>query len=150
MCVLTGAAGVGKTALAVHWVHRVAEQFPDGQLYVNLRRFDLGGSVMDPAEAIRSFLDALNVAPDQFPSGLDAQAGPCPTQPRFGNIPVDIDDDGTAIGWFGGRPGQTCGAGPYRRSLARTDFTSRTGTLALMCAGVLSEPNRSVFRDAER
>jgi hypothetical protein len=30
-----------------------------------------------------------------------------PNQPRFGNIPVDIDDDGTMIGWFGGRPGQT-------------------------------------------
>src|SRR5690606_32517685 len=37
---LTGTAGVGKTALAVHWAHRVRQAFPDGQLYVNLRGYD--------------------------------------------------------------------------------------------------------------
>ncbi|SDZ50880.1 DNA-binding transcriptional activator of the SARP family [Asanoa ishikariensis] len=71
---LSGTAGIGKTALALHWAHRVAAQFPDGQLYVNLRGFDAGGSVLDPAAALRSFLDALNVPAHRIPATLDDQA----------------------------------------------------------------------------
>src|SRR5262249_1661104 len=69
-----GTAGVGKTALAVYWAHRVTDRFPDGQLYVNLRGFDPGGSVMAPVEAVRRFLDALGVPPERIPVDLDAQA----------------------------------------------------------------------------
>ncbi|MCX4902843.1 BTAD domain-containing putative transcriptional regulator [Streptomyces sp. NBC_00878] len=69
-----GMAGVGKTALAVHWAHQVADRFPDGQLYVDLRGFHPSGTVMSPAEAIRSFLDALGVPAQRVPAGLDAQA----------------------------------------------------------------------------
>ncbi|MGI5214683.1 tetratricopeptide repeat protein [Plantactinospora sp. CA-290183] len=68
-----GTAGVGKTALAVHWAHTVANEFPDGQLYVNLRGFDPAGRVTTPAEAVRGLLDALGVPPERVPSTLDAQ-----------------------------------------------------------------------------
>jgi DNA-binding SARP family transcriptional activator/Tfp pilus assembly protein PilF len=71
---IAGTAGVGKTALAVHWAHRISEEFPDGQLYVNLRGFDPTGSAMKPAEAIRGFLDAFGVSPQQLPTSLQAQA----------------------------------------------------------------------------
>jgi tetratricopeptide (TPR) repeat protein len=71
---VSGTAGVGKTALAVYWAHQVADRFPDGQLYVNLRGFDPTGAVMDPAEAVRRFLDALGVPPERVPADLDAQA----------------------------------------------------------------------------
>jgi DNA-binding SARP family transcriptional activator/Tfp pilus assembly protein PilF len=71
---ITGTAGVGKTALAVHWAHRVSERFPDGQLYVNLRGFDPTGSAMKPAEAIRGFLDALGITPQHLPASLEDQA----------------------------------------------------------------------------
>ncbi|GAA3084131.1 AfsR/SARP family transcriptional regulator [Streptosporangium carneum] len=71
---LAGTAGVGKTALAVHWAHQVRHRFPDGQLYVNLRGFDPSGSMMDPAEALRGFLDALQVTPQRIPIGVDAQS----------------------------------------------------------------------------
>src|SRR5262249_25160738 len=69
-----GTAGGGKTALAVYWAHRVADRFPDGQLYVNLRGVDQGGQVMAPAARVRRFLDALVVPPERIPVDLDAQA----------------------------------------------------------------------------
>jgi DNA-binding SARP family transcriptional activator/tetratricopeptide (TPR) repeat protein len=71
---VSGTAGVGKTTLAVHWAHRVADRFPDGQLYVNLRGFDPGGTVVDPATAVRGFLDALEVRPERIPADPAAQA----------------------------------------------------------------------------
>ena len=70
-----GTAGVGKTALALHWAHQVAGRFGDGQLYVNLRGFDPSGVPAPPAEAIRGFLDALGVPPEKIPPQPDAQAG---------------------------------------------------------------------------
>jgi DNA-binding SARP family transcriptional activator len=72
---ITGTAGVGKTALAVHWAHRVRGQFPDGQLYVNLRGFDRCGPGVDPAQALRGFLEAFAVSAGRIPTGLDAQVG---------------------------------------------------------------------------
>src|SRR5205823_6947167 len=72
---VSGTAGVGKTALAVNWAHRVAAQFPDGQLYVNLRGFDPSRPMLDQAEAVRGFLDAFGVPVKRIPASLPAQAG---------------------------------------------------------------------------
>ncbi|MEV6350066.1 BTAD domain-containing putative transcriptional regulator [Actinoplanes sp. NPDC051851] len=72
--VVSGTAGVGKTALAVHWSHTVRSRFPDGQIFVRLRGFDPTGQVVSPQEALRSLLDALGVASERVPAGLDAQA----------------------------------------------------------------------------
>ncbi len=74
IAVVSGTAGIGKTTLAVHWAHRVVAAFPHGQLYVNLRGYDPTGEPMSPAEAVRGFLDALDVPPDRIPPSLDAQA----------------------------------------------------------------------------
>jgi DNA-binding SARP family transcriptional activator/Tfp pilus assembly protein PilF len=68
-----GTAGIGKTALAVHWAHQNADRFPDGQLYVNLRGFDPSGTPTAAATAVRGFLGALGVPPASVPDGLDAQ-----------------------------------------------------------------------------
>jgi tetratricopeptide (TPR) repeat protein/transcriptional regulator with XRE-family HTH domain len=70
-----GTAGVGKTALALHWAHKVAGRFGDGQLHVNLRGFDSSGAPATATEAIRGFLDALGVPSERIPDSAEAQAG---------------------------------------------------------------------------
>jgi DNA-binding SARP family transcriptional activator/tetratricopeptide (TPR) repeat protein len=70
---VSGTAGVGKTALAVHWAHRAAERFPDGQLYVNLRGYDPGRPV-SAADALVGFLRALGVPGQDIPPGQDERA----------------------------------------------------------------------------
>jgi DNA-binding SARP family transcriptional activator/tetratricopeptide (TPR) repeat protein/transcriptional regulator with XRE-family HTH domain len=72
---ISGTAGVGKTALAVHWAHRVASHFADGQLYLNLHGYAPCGEPIPTASAIRSLLDALQVPPDRIPADPDAQVG---------------------------------------------------------------------------
>ncbi len=74
VAVIDGAAGVGKTALAVHWAHRMAHHFPDGQLYLNLRGFDPHQRPMSPADALRKLLGALGVNAQRIPADLDTQA----------------------------------------------------------------------------
>jgi tetratricopeptide (TPR) repeat protein len=70
---VTGTAGIGKTALAVRWAHRVRGHFPDGQLYLNLRGY-ASSSPLRPIDALSQFLRALGVAADQVPVELDAAA----------------------------------------------------------------------------
>ncbi|MFE0531333.1 BTAD domain-containing putative transcriptional regulator [Micromonospora parva] len=71
---VSGMAGVGKTALALHWAHRVADRFPDGQLYVNLRGYDEAG-VVSPLDALSEFLEALGVPHARIPAGTEARSG---------------------------------------------------------------------------
>ncbi|MET8979966.1 tetratricopeptide repeat protein [Streptomyces sp. NPDC004539] len=71
---IAGAGGAGKSWLALHWAHRNAGRFPDGQLFVDLRGFSPDGEPMDPAVAVRGFLDALGVEPDRVPVAVHAQA----------------------------------------------------------------------------
>ncbi|MFJ4633950.1 AfsR/SARP family transcriptional regulator [Streptomyces sp. NPDC088847] len=71
--VVTGTAGVGKTALAVHWAHQVAPLFPDGQLYVNLRGCDAPGTALSTSTALRALLEGLGVPSDALPTSLEAK-----------------------------------------------------------------------------
>ncbi|HEY7432857.1 MAG TPA: tetratricopeptide repeat protein [Streptosporangiaceae bacterium] len=68
-----GTAGVGKTALALHWAHQAAGQFPDGQLYVNLRGYD-AGQPLSAGDALAGFLRALGVDGQDIPGDADERA----------------------------------------------------------------------------
>jgi DNA-binding SARP family transcriptional activator/tetratricopeptide (TPR) repeat protein len=72
--IISGTAGIGKTALAVRFGRQVAKRFGDGQLYVNLRGLDPGTPPMEPAEVLRFFLDALGVPPHRIPVGTEGRA----------------------------------------------------------------------------
>ena len=63
---VVGMGGVGKTALAVHWAHRVRARFPDGQLYVNLNGHGAEPPVR-PIDALAGFLLAFGTPPDRVP-----------------------------------------------------------------------------------
>lgn len=65
--IVSGTAGVGKTALAVHWGHQTRKNFPDGQLYVDLRGYD-PDQPLDPGEALAAMLRRLGVDGDDIPS----------------------------------------------------------------------------------
>ncbi|MFI7092443.1 AfsR/SARP family transcriptional regulator [Streptomyces lydicus] len=73
VCLVTGPAGVGKTALALQWAHRNADAFPDGRLFVDLRGFsDTGEPTL--SEVLREFLLALGLAPRRVPESVPAAA----------------------------------------------------------------------------
>jgi DNA-binding SARP family transcriptional activator len=69
---IAGTAGVGKTALAVRWAHRVRDKFPDGQLYVNLQGYAQSPPVR-PIDTLGRFLRALGVPGERVPTD-DEQA----------------------------------------------------------------------------
>ncbi|HJY74864.1 MAG TPA: BTAD domain-containing putative transcriptional regulator, partial [Streptosporangiaceae bacterium] len=72
--VISGTAGAGKTALAVRFGRQVAKRFPHGQLYINLRGLDPATPPMEPAEALRFFLDALGVPPYRIPADTQGRS----------------------------------------------------------------------------
>jgi tetratricopeptide (TPR) repeat protein len=93
--VLSGTPGIGKTTLATHWAHRVTDEFPDGQLHVNLRGFDRAAA-MDPGDALRGFLIALGVTPQAIPDALDARAAQYRSLLAARRVLVLLDNAGTA------------------------------------------------------
>ncbi|HEX3785899.1 MAG TPA: BTAD domain-containing putative transcriptional regulator [Pseudonocardiaceae bacterium] len=74
VAVITGAAGVGKSALAVTWGHQVSAEFPDGVLFAAMRGFDPSHSPRAPSEVLPRFLLALGVRTEDLPTELDEQA----------------------------------------------------------------------------
>ena len=88
---VAGTAGVGKTALAVRWAHRVRDAFPDGQLYVDLRGY--GPDRPIPADkALARFLTNLGVAGPDIPLDVDDRAARYRTEINRRRMLVVLDN----------------------------------------------------------
>jgi tetratricopeptide (TPR) repeat protein len=92
---VSGMAGVGKTALAVHWAHQVAGRFPDGQLYVNLRGYDLGQPVT-VEDALAGSLRSLGVAGQDVPPDAEERAALYRTLLAGKRMLIVLDNAGSA------------------------------------------------------
>ncbi|MBP2584474.1 DNA-binding SARP family transcriptional activator/tetratricopeptide (TPR) repeat protein [Streptomyces sp. PvR006] len=72
VCLVTGPAGVGKTAFAVHWAYERRSDFPDGRLFADLRGFS-DTPAPETAGVLREFLLALGVQPQRIPEAVEAR-----------------------------------------------------------------------------
>ncbi|MGW4469998.1 BTAD domain-containing putative transcriptional regulator [Nonomuraea sp. NPDC004354] len=69
---VSGIGGVGKTTLAVRLAHALRQDYPDGQLYVDLRGAD--PAPLDPSSVLASFLHALGVGDERIPEGVQERS----------------------------------------------------------------------------
>ncbi|GAB2963130.1 ATP-binding protein [Saccharothrix stipae] len=92
---IAGAPGVGKTALAVHWAHRVRDRFPDGQLYVNLRGYD-PGRPMAPEQVLDGFVRALGLPAERVPREVEALSGSYRSLVAGRRVLVVLDNAGSS------------------------------------------------------
>jgi DNA-binding SARP family transcriptional activator/tetratricopeptide (TPR) repeat protein len=90
VALIAGAGGLGKTTLAVHVAHRLRDQFPDGQLYVNLR--GASDSSAAPADVLARFLRQLGVDGDEVPASEEERAGLYRTRLAGRRMLVVLDD----------------------------------------------------------
>ncbi|WP_187415172.1 AfsR/SARP family transcriptional regulator [Nonomuraea sp. PA05] len=95
VAVLSGTAGVGKTALAVHWAHRSRDRFPDGHLHVDLRGHD-PGRPMAATDALARLLTALGVRPADVPLDIDERAARLRTELAGRRMLVILDNASSA------------------------------------------------------
>ena len=88
---IDGMPGVGKTTLAVHWAHRVADRFTDGQLFLNMRGFG-DGEPTSTTEALAQLLGALGVPYADLPPTVEARAAQFRTLAADRRILILLDD----------------------------------------------------------
>ncbi|WP_372346180.1 BTAD domain-containing putative transcriptional regulator [Streptomyces sp. KL116D] len=143
-----GAAGIGKTALAVHWAHQVRERFPDGQLYVNLHGFDHERPPLAAGEALEMLLRSLGVEASQIPADEEAQARAYRTLVADRRLLVLLDNAASAEQMRPLLPGSAscCVVVTSRNRLG--DLVVRDGAQALALGTLFPDEARALLAEA--
>lgn len=130
-CVISGMAGVGKTALAVRAAWRHAESFPDGCLFVDLAGFTPGRAALSPSEALEALLGDLGMDAAQLPRSDHGRATAYRTLTAEARLLVVLDNAASTA-----QISPLLAAGPGCRTL----ITSRSMLPALDEADQISLP----------
>ncbi|GAA1721094.1 AfsR/SARP family transcriptional regulator [Nonomuraea bangladeshensis] len=95
IAIICGTAGVGKTALAVHWAHHNRERFPDGRIHLDLRGDD-AQHALSPYEALGRLLTAVGVPDHDIPADTQSRTARWRTETDGRKLLVLLDNAATA------------------------------------------------------
>ncbi|MFF9408892.1 tetratricopeptide repeat protein, partial [Streptomyces anandii] len=141
--VLSGMAGVGKSALALQAAHGMLERFPDGQLYVNLHGATPGMTPLTPAQALRALLRDLGADPRHIPEHPDAAAALLRSLLAPTRTLLVLDDAGSAAQV---RPLLPAGAGCAVIVTSRSPLTALDGVHRFPLAPLSGEDSAALLR----
>ncbi|MFI1533525.1 AfsR/SARP family transcriptional regulator [Streptomyces anandii] len=141
--VLSGMAGVGKSALALQAAHSMLERFPDGQLYVHLHGATPGMTPLTPAQALRALLRDLGADPRHIPEHPDAAAALLRSLLAPTRTLLVLDDAGSAAQV---RPLLPAGAGCAVIVTSRSPLTALDGVHRFPLAPLSGEDSAALLR----
>ncbi|KND28980.1 AfsR/SARP family transcriptional regulator [Streptomyces stelliscabiei] len=143
--VISGMAGVGKSALALHLAHELADRFPDGQLYINLHGATPGMTPLTPAQALAALLRDLGTAPRRIPEHPDAAAASLRSTLAPTRTLLVLDDAANAAQV---RPLLPAGAGCAVIVTSRSPLTALDGAHRLPLAPLSDDESAALLRAA--
>ncbi|WP_217178005.1 BTAD domain-containing putative transcriptional regulator [Streptomyces sp. AC495_CC817] len=143
--VISGMAGVGKSALALHLAHELAEHFPDGQLYINLHGATPGMTPLTPAQALAALLRDLGTDPRRIPEHPDAAAASLRSALAPTRTLMVLDDAATAAQV---RPLLPAGPGCAVIVTSRSPLTALDGAHRFPLAPLSDDESAALLRAA--
>ncbi|MEU4038630.1 AfsR/SARP family transcriptional regulator [Streptomyces collinus] len=143
LAVISGMAGVGKSALALHVAHGLRERFPDGQLYVNLHGATPGMGPLTSAQALAALLRDLGAEPRNIPEHPDAAAALLRSLLAPVRILLVLDDAASAAQV---RPLLPAGPGCAVIVTSRSPLTALDGARRLPLGPLTGEDSAALLR----